>query len=75
MTATMYMVLSKLIIVLDADTHAPVPVKLIPKVFIFGDLVSLAAQLTGQLSNMLDNSYANIMIHRRCLSRGCHTSH
>ncbi|KPA40882.1 hypothetical protein FLAG1_06230 [Fusarium langsethiae] len=47
MLATIYMTLSKIIIVLDADIHSLVPVKVIPKVFIFGDLVSLAAQLTG----------------------------
>ncbi|KAF5018553.1 hypothetical protein F66182_9466 [Fusarium sp. NRRL 66182] len=47
MTATIYMTLNKLIIALDADIHSLVPVKVIPKTFIFGDLVSLAAQFTG----------------------------
>ncbi|RBR12886.1 uncharacterized protein FIESC28_08377 [Fusarium coffeatum] len=47
MTASIYMMLSKIIIALDADTHSLVPVKGLPKVFIFCDLVSLAAQLTG----------------------------
>ncbi|KAL3602851.1 hypothetical protein FPOAC2_07165 [Fusarium poae] len=41
------MTLSKIIILLDADIHSLVPVKVLPKVFIFGDLISLAAQLTG----------------------------
>ncbi|RGP78690.1 heterokaryon incompatibility [Fusarium longipes] len=47
MTATIYMILSKIIIALDADIHSLVPVKVMPKVFIFGDFISLAAQLTG----------------------------
>ncbi|KAH6994613.1 RTA1 like protein-domain-containing protein [Fusarium venenatum] len=47
MLATIYTILSKIIIVLDADIHSLVPVKVLPKVFIFGDLISLAAQLTG----------------------------
>ncbi|KAJ4014569.1 hypothetical protein NW752_007337 [Fusarium irregulare] len=47
MTASIYMMLSKIIIALDADIHSLVPVKTLPKVFIFCDLVSLAAQLTG----------------------------
>ncbi|KAG8673704.1 hypothetical protein FPOAC1_007020 [Fusarium poae] len=47
MLATIYMTLSKIIILLDADIHSLVPVKVLPKVFIFGDLISLAAQLTG----------------------------
>ncbi|KAF4343667.1 RTM1 [Fusarium beomiforme] len=46
-TASIYMILSKIIIVLDADVYSLVPVKAIPKLFIFGDLVSLAAQFTG----------------------------
>jgi hypothetical protein len=50
MTATIYMTLSKIIIALDADIHSLVPVKVLPKLFIFGDLVSLAAQLTGRIS-------------------------
>ncbi|KAJ4267147.1 hypothetical protein NW762_003246 [Fusarium torreyae] len=47
MAATIYMILSRLIIALDADIYALVPVNVIPKTFIFGDLVSLAAQFTG----------------------------
>ncbi|KAH7173338.1 RTA1 like protein-domain-containing protein [Fusarium flagelliforme] len=47
MAASIYMMLSKIIIALDADIHSLVPVKVLPKVFIFCDLVSLAAQLTG----------------------------
>ncbi|KAG5806206.1 hypothetical protein H9Q74_000663 [Fusarium xylarioides] len=46
-TASIYMILSKIIIALDADIYSLVPVKVIPKVFIFGDVVSLAAQFTG----------------------------
>ncbi|KAF4503356.1 RTM1 [Fusarium agapanthi] len=46
-TASIYMILSKIIIALDADIYSLVPVKVIPKVFIFGDLVALAAQFTG----------------------------
>nr|CEG05004.1 unnamed protein product [Fusarium clavum] len=47
MASSIYMMLSKIIIALDADIHSLVPVKVLPKVFIFCDLVSLAAQLTG----------------------------
>ncbi|KAF4959675.1 hypothetical protein FSARC_10662 [Fusarium sarcochroum] len=47
MTATIYMILSRLIMALDADIYSLVPVKGIPKTFIFGDIVSLAAQFTG----------------------------
>nr|RBQ88789.1 hypothetical protein FVER53263_20888 [Fusarium verticillioides] len=46
-TASIYMILSKIIISLDADIYSLVPVKVIPRVFIFGDMVSLAAQFTG----------------------------
>ncbi|EXA37151.1 hypothetical protein FOVG_11441 [Fusarium oxysporum f. sp. pisi HDV247] len=46
-TASIYMILSKIIIALDADIYSLVPVKVIPKVFIFGDVVALAAQFTG----------------------------
>ncbi|KAF5563684.1 RTM1 [Fusarium phyllophilum] len=46
-TASIYMILSKIIIALDTDIYSLVPVKVIPKVFIFGDVVSLAAQFTG----------------------------
>ncbi|RYC96090.1 hypothetical protein BFJ63_vAg964 [Fusarium oxysporum f. sp. narcissi] len=46
-TASIYMILSKIIIALDADIYSLVPVKVIPKVFIFGDAVALAAQFTG----------------------------
>ncbi|KAF5982801.1 RTM1 [Fusarium coicis] len=46
-TASIYMILSKMIIALDADIYSLVPVKVIPRVFIFGDVVSLAAQFTG----------------------------
>ncbi|CAJ0550906.1 Ff.00g108360.m01.CDS01 [Fusarium sp. VM40] len=47
MTATVYMMLRRLIEALDADVHSLVPAKVLPKAFIFGDLLSLAAQLTG----------------------------
>ncbi|KAI1055664.1 hypothetical protein LB506_009196 [Fusarium annulatum] len=46
-TASIYMILSKIIIALDADIYALVPVKVIPKVFISGDAIALAAQFTG----------------------------
>ncbi|KAF5566296.1 RTM1 [Fusarium napiforme] len=49
-TASIYMMLSKIIIALDADIYSLVPVKVIPKVFIFGDVVSLAAQFTGKIA-------------------------
>ena len=48
MTASIYMMLSKIIIALDADIYSLVPAKVLPKVFIFCDLVSLALQLTGK---------------------------
>lgn len=51
MLATIYITLSKIIIVLDADIHSLVPVRVLPKVFIFGDIISLAAQLTGKSNN------------------------
>ncbi|KAH6952963.1 RTA1 like protein-domain-containing protein [Fusarium avenaceum] len=47
MMATIYMMLRRLIEALDADVYSLVPAKVLPKVFIFGDLLSLAAQLTG----------------------------
>jgi hypothetical protein len=52
MTATIYMMLRRLIEALDADVHSLVPAKVLPKVFIFGDLLSLAAQLTGKLGTI-----------------------
>jgi hypothetical protein len=62
-TASIYMILSKIIIALDADIYSLVPVKVIPKVFIFGDVVALAAQFTGNSgSSRLDR----ILIRNRC---------
>ncbi|KAJ4011128.1 hypothetical protein NW766_007763 [Fusarium irregulare] len=60
MTASIYMMLSKIIIALDADIHSLVPVKTLPKVFIFCDLVSLAAQLTGKSSPRCSKNRANL---------------
>ncbi|KAF5662157.1 RTM1-like protein [Fusarium heterosporum] len=47
MAATLYIIVRKLIMALDADSHALIPARVLPKVFIFGDLISMGAQLTG----------------------------
>ncbi|KAM0347698.1 hypothetical protein ACHAPU_004713 [Fusarium lateritium] len=56
MAATIYIMVRKLIIALDADSHALVPARVLPKVFIFADLVSLGAQLTGASMSITANS-------------------
>lgn len=53
------MMLRRLIEALDADVHSLVPAKVLPKAFIFGDLLSLAAELTGKSGSIYPFSSAH----------------
>ena len=47
-TASIYMILGRLIVLVDGESHSPIRVKWLTKIFVGGDVLSFLAQSAGK---------------------------